>query len=99
MYLLFFLMIRRPPRSSLFPYTTLFGSRSLIDDVDGPPGYVPIDDAFRDVTMLSVSTTSGVVDLSSLIDDLDGPHGYVSIDDAFFDVTMLSVSTTSGVVD
>src|SRR5215510_15465092 len=27
----FFLMIRRPPRSTLFPYTTLFRS--------GPPGY------------------------------------------------------------
>src|SRR3712207_9477242 len=25
----FFLMIRRPPRSTLFPYTTLFRSRSL----------------------------------------------------------------------
>src|SRR5437899_12097679 len=25
-----FLMIRRPPRSTLFPYTTLFRSRSLI---------------------------------------------------------------------
>src|SRR3972149_91771 len=29
---LFFLMIRRPPRSPLFPYTTLFRSRR------GPPG-------------------------------------------------------------
>ena len=28
----FFLMIRRPPRSTLFPYTTLF--RSLISDSD-----------------------------------------------------------------
>src|SRR5688572_31260012 len=28
--LLFFLMIRRPPRSTLFPYTTLF--RSVFDD-------------------------------------------------------------------
>src|SRR2546425_7563322 len=28
----FFLMIRRPPRSTLFPYTTLFRSRSA------PPG-------------------------------------------------------------
>src|SRR2546430_10224239 len=28
--LLFFLMIRRPPRSTLFPYTTLF--RSRVDD-------------------------------------------------------------------
>src|SRR3712207_6855800 len=26
----FFLMIRRPPRSTLFPYTTLFRSRSLM---------------------------------------------------------------------
>src|SRR5438477_10455031 len=26
----FFLMIRRPPRSTLFPYTTLFRSRDLI---------------------------------------------------------------------
>src|SRR5689334_23964735 len=26
--ILFFLMIRRPPRSTLFPYTTLFRSRS-----------------------------------------------------------------------
>src|SRR3712207_8042190 len=34
----FFLMIRRPPRSTLFPYTTLF--RSVIDHVllYGPPG-------------------------------------------------------------
>src|SRR5947199_2916323 len=27
MFLFFFLMIRRPPRSTLFPYTTLFRSR------------------------------------------------------------------------
>src|SRR2546430_10354524 len=29
MFLFFFLMIRRPPRSTLFPYTTLF--RSVLD--------------------------------------------------------------------
>src|SRR3970040_2757831 len=28
-HLFFFLMIRRPPRSTLFPYTTLFRSRDL----------------------------------------------------------------------
>src|SRR5688572_30978989 len=28
--ILFFLMIRRPPRSTLFPYTTLFRSHALI---------------------------------------------------------------------
>src|SRR2546430_11973801 len=27
----FFLMIRRPPRSTLFPYTTLFRSRHFLD--------------------------------------------------------------------
>src|SRR2546429_6839265 len=30
MFLFFFLMIRRPPRSTLFPYTTLFRSRVLV---------------------------------------------------------------------
>src|SRR5438874_9961291 len=29
MYFIFFLMIRRPPRSTLFPYTTLFRSRGV----------------------------------------------------------------------
>src|SRR3712207_8637766 len=32
MALFFFLMIRRPPRSTLFPYTTLFRSATLLDD-------------------------------------------------------------------
>src|SRR3712207_7248146 len=32
MYFLFFLMIRRPPRSTLFPYTTLFRSALPRDD-------------------------------------------------------------------
>src|SRR2546430_8654355 len=30
-------MIRRPPRSTLFPYTTLFRSRLLVDDEPGDP--------------------------------------------------------------
>src|SRR5258708_29633284 len=32
----FFLMIRRPPRSTLFPYTTLFRSDSREGEVDAP---------------------------------------------------------------
>src|SRR5215510_15902194 len=32
----FFLMIRRPPRSTLFPYTTLFRSEDRL--LDRPPG-------------------------------------------------------------
>src|SRR3712207_7339868 len=44
-YLFFFLMIRRPPRSTLFPYTTLFRSdyslevhaeATRLDEVDAP---------------------------------------------------------------
>src|SRR5438874_13031990 len=30
MFILFFLLLRRPPRSSLFPYTTLFRSTNLL---------------------------------------------------------------------
>src|SRR3712207_8576391 len=36
MYIVFFLMIRRPPRSTLFPYTTLFRSISS-GSVKRPP--------------------------------------------------------------
>src|SRR2546422_2131428 len=36
----FFLMIRRPPRSTLFPYTTLFRS-GQDDDVVAEPGRLP----------------------------------------------------------
>src|SRR3712207_7154930 len=43
---IFFLMIRRPPRSTLFPYTTLF--RSPLDSVPitfgrGPQNDVPLE--------------------------------------------------------
>src|SRR6266853_3201710 len=33
----FFLMIRRPPRSTLFPYTTLFRSRCRSSPLPPPP--------------------------------------------------------------
>src|SRR5688572_32128434 len=35
-------MIRRPPRSTLFPYTTLFRSRFLLVQMDGRTLYNPI---------------------------------------------------------
>src|SRR5258707_2844259 len=35
----FFLMIRRPPRSTLFPYTTLFRSRRLPKIAGGSDAY------------------------------------------------------------
>src|SRR6266478_7121453 len=43
----FFLMIRRPPRSTLFPYTTLFRTR-LPPDSQDPPTSVPVEMACRD---------------------------------------------------
>src|SRR3989304_6906840 len=43
LFVLFFLMIRRPPRSTLFPYTTLFRSNynaygETVADLHFPPG-------------------------------------------------------------
>src|SRR3712207_8700037 len=52
--IIFFLMIRRPPRSTLFPYTTLF--RSLTTP---PPGVVA-SDVFRNQGFL-VSADPGAI--------------------------------------
>src|SRR2546422_11658054 len=38
----FFLMIRRPPRSTLFPYTTLFRSIDLLEAIAMAGGYTRI---------------------------------------------------------
>src|SRR2546430_15483593 len=40
LYVFFFLMIRRPPRSTLFPYTTLFRSILLVRPVEKQPGSI-----------------------------------------------------------
>src|SRR4051812_49607067 len=47
--LFFFLMIRRPPRSTLFPYTTLFRSGLFVRDrfVEILPVIVTLHDAVR----------------------------------------------------
>src|SRR3712207_8035480 len=44
----FFLMIRRPPRSTLFPYTTLFrsGRTWLLDPVDGTANFARANPLF-----------------------------------------------------
>src|SRR5258708_24401962 len=42
-FLFFFLMIRRPPRSTLFPYTTLFRSNALKHAFpEGGPGKIKV---------------------------------------------------------
>src|SRR5256885_16608019 len=45
---LFFLMIRRPPRSTLFPYTTLFRSRRFAALDDPQHHHLPHRHLFRD---------------------------------------------------
>src|SRR2546430_9951727 len=41
----FFLMIRRPPRSTLFPYTTLFRSRGALDGLEARGRAAPLEQA------------------------------------------------------
>src|SRR6202050_5854198 len=61
----FFLMIRRPPRSTLFPYTTLF--RSLTDE-----GYIELGWTVKPVSVLHPS----VRDRKST--RLNSSHGSIS---------------------
>src|SRR3712207_9377720 len=37
-------MIRRPPRSTLFPYTTLFRSREPVEAVPEPRQFLPVQE-------------------------------------------------------
>src|SRR3712207_8632655 len=52
----FFLMIRRPPRSTLFPYTTLFRSidNVLADAANGGPGSERFRDALETISVEAV---------------------------------------------
>src|SRR3990172_7021391 len=74
----FFLMIRRPPRSTLFPYTTLFRSRPqeiVLDDVLG------LDEDRSHPQGLS----RGPPDRKST--RLNSSHGYISYASFFFNDT------------
>src|SRR5260370_42024404 len=56
----FFLMIRRPPRSTLFPYTTLFRSSSLVQ-FDYPEGAIdPLDIRGPRLTKPLISAVQGI---------------------------------------
>src|SRR3712207_8231926 len=59
----FFLMIRRPPRSTLFPYTTLFRSSSTVDMSVDPVRYLcqtdfRLGEVIRSVGKYSIKTTN-----------------------------------------
>src|SRR3712207_7820834 len=63
----FFLMIRRPPRSTLFPYTTLFRSGDLVE--------VPLIASLRQPPPDPVGEVPTELERSP-------PHGLVADDDA-----------------
>src|SRR2546430_11319435 len=50
-FLFFFLMIRRPPRSTLFPYTTLFRSDIHLHAVEGVLVHAPDGDADHGIAL------------------------------------------------
>src|SRR3712207_8890121 len=47
-------MIRRPPRSTLFPYTTLFRSLALVLELGHPAGLAEAGEALHDPGQLHV---------------------------------------------
>src|SRR3712207_7193722 len=61
---MFFLMIRRPPRSTLFPYTTLFRSSDVMQDIQVKNGGVDASEPMGTGLVMNVVTKSGGNDLS-----------------------------------
>src|SRR5947209_18057462 len=73
----FFLMIRRPPRSTLFPYTTLFRSREEADPAE------PGDRAATDAVTRDATTDRARIDASAPARDrkstrLNSSHANIS---------------------
>src|SRR2546429_2610580 len=75
-------MIRRPPRSTLFPYTTLFRSRHVERDVllglppDHLPGVTLLHPVHLDLLDDHVPAPDGRQDRKST--RLNSSHGYIS---------------------
>src|SRR2546422_2217963 len=69
----FFLMIRRPPRSTLFPYTTLF--RSI---PGGDPGHVDRKHRGRRAVPRPVGDRSRTAHRDRKSTRLNSSHGYIS---------------------
>src|SRR5256885_6532904 len=87
MLLFFFLMIRRPPRSTLFPYTTLFRSHLLNGVVgaerDGIPAAAPVlggdqDDAIRGARPVNRTGRCVLQDLDRKSTRLNSSHLVIS---------------------
>src|SRR2546422_8189483 len=85
-------MIRRPPRSTLFPYTTLFRSRRLLvvvvvplerQPVEQPVGGLPVAGETRAIgadllVRQRVDRVRGVRQLDRKSTRLNSSHGYIS---------------------
>src|SRR2546429_5989458 len=74
-------MIRRPPRSTLFPYTTLF--RSVFLEVGGMPQLARVFERVRQPLGSDTRIGSGAAILSRRLGDrkstrLNSSHGYIS---------------------
>src|SRR2546422_9174554 len=92
--LFFFLMIRRPPRSTLFPYTTLFRSPALKNSVavsraaeeQAPPkSPAPVSRPAADAQLrariqqrLTQAGLAGKVQVDRKSTRLNSSHGYIS---------------------
>src|SRR2546429_3502882 len=79
-------MLRRPPRSTLFPYTTLFRSLVRVAGDPLPSGPVPLIHRQRISTRLAVHRdrvqrsrcTASRVDIDRKSTRLNSSHGYIS---------------------
>src|SRR2546422_8559650 len=80
----FFLMIRRPPRSTLFPYTTLFRSRGADEDVrgQGRVGHRRVLPGNRDFRARIAENGDDCTEITITRDRkstrLNSSHGYIS---------------------
>src|SRR5256884_8165411 len=68
----FFLMIRRPPRSTLFPYTTLF--RSGVPDFD--PRSLPFE-APREADSYPLEVAGRTLDIGAV--SIGNPHALITV--------------------
>src|SRR2546422_7672505 len=75
----FFLMIRRPPRSTLFPYTTLFRSITYVN-LDRPKEAIEELNVARtlDSRLFRASLYLGMALIDRKSTRLNSSHGYIS---------------------
>src|SRR2546429_5810216 len=71
----FFLMIRRPPRSTLFPYTTLFRSRGRRDL---PRSLIVVAATKRQLRALALAPSLLLTRRDRKSTRLNSSHGYIS---------------------